>query len=138
MIRFAFVSFWIALPTKMSAFCLWLNSSGDGHMSQLTFPHFGSSIRLSSNRRIHLEEEEGFNLQPPGSIASTIREICGLDFFSTEVAFTPAQAFIVVDYVNEICDMRLKSRPDDGIPDRVVRAIAEELVGFVTASRTPS
>ena len=69
-------------------------------------------------------------------IASTIREICGLDFFSTEVVFTPAHVFIVVDYVNEMCDMRLKSRYDDGVPDRVVKAIAEELVGFVADSKT--
>jgi len=96
-----------------------------------------SDVRSSSNRRIRPEEEEGFSLQPLRFIASAIREICGLDFFSTEVAFTPAQAFIVVDYVNEMCDMRLKSRYDDGVPDCVVRAIAEELVGFVSASRTP-
>ena len=85
---------------------------------------------------ITTEEEEGFSLQPLRSIALTIREICGLDFFSTEVAFTPAHAFIVVDYVNEMCDMRLKSRYDDGVPDRVVKAIAEELVGFVADSKT--
>jgi glutathione synthase/RimK-type ligase-like ATP-grasp enzyme len=85
---------------------------------------------------ITTEEEARFNLQPLRSIASTIREICGLDFFSTEVAFTPAQAFIVVDYVNEMCDMRLKSRYDDGVPDRVVQAIAEELVAFVAIAKT--
>jgi hypothetical protein len=32
--------------------------------------------------------------------------------------------------------MRLKSRYDDGVPDRVVKARAEELVGFVADSRT--
>lgn len=80
------------------------------------------------------EDEEGFGLQPLRSITTTICEICGLDFFSTEIAYTSSQLFIVVDYVNEMCDMRLKSRHHDGVPDHVVKAVAESLVGL--AGRT--
>lgn len=82
------------------------------------------------------EDEEGFGLQPLRAIATTIQEICGLDFFSTEVAFTQAQQFIVVDYVNEMCDMRLKSRHRDGVPDRIVATIVESLIDFTVSCKS--
>ena len=78
-----------------------------------------------------LEEEEGFNLKPLRTIAGTIQEICGLEFFSTEIALTSTQVFVVVDYVNEMCDMRLKSRFTDGVPDRIVQLVVEYLSDFV-------
>jgi hypothetical protein len=77
------------------------------------------------------EEEEGFGLQPLRSLTTIIREICSLDFFSTEVALTAGGSFIVVDYVNEMCDMRLKSSFVDGVPDRIVHRITESLAAFV-------
>jgi glutathione synthase/RimK-type ligase-like ATP-grasp enzyme len=80
------------------------------------------------------EDEERFGLQPLRSITTTIREICGLEFFSTEIALTPGHSFIVVDYVNEMCDMRLKSRHDDGIPDPIVQGIALSLAEFLADS----
>ena len=76
------------------------------------------------------KEEEAFGLQPLCSIATTIQQICGLDFFSTEIAMTPNEKFVVVDYVNEMCDMRLKSSHPDGVPDQVVFSVAEALVEF--------
>jgi len=79
-------------------------------------------------------QEEGFGLQPLRSITTTIREICGLEFFSTEIALTPGGLFIVVDYVNEMCDMRLKSLHIDGVPDRIVQRIAEDLTEFLVVS----
>jgi hypothetical protein len=81
-------------------------------------------------------EEEGFGLQPLRSITATIREICGLEFFSTEIALTPGQSFIVVDYVNEMCDMRLKSLHADGVPDPIVNRIAQSLAEFLCLSGT--
>ena len=80
------------------------------------------------------EDEERFNLQPLRSIISTIREICGLEFFSTEIALTPGQSFIVVDYVNEMCDMRLKSLHTDGVPDPIVQGIAASMANFLADS----
>ncbi len=80
-------------------------------------------------------EEEGFGLQPLRSITATIREICGLEFFSTEIALTPGQSFIIVDYVNEMCDMRLKSLYADGVPDAIVLRIAHSLAEFLASSR---
>jgi hypothetical protein len=77
-------------------------------------------------------DEEGFGLQPLRSITSAIREICGLEFFSTEIALTPGNSFIVVDYVNEMCDMRLKSLYVDGVPDTIVNQIALSMTEFLS------
>ncbi len=52
-----------------------------------------------------------------------IQEVCHLDFFSTEIAVTPEDTLVVVDYVNEVCDMRLQSKYADGVPDNVVTRI---------------
>jgi hypothetical protein len=35
--------------------------------------------------------------------------------------------WVAVDYVNDSCDLRLKSRHADGVPDEVVRQIAERI-----------
>jgi hypothetical protein len=69
-------------------------------------------------------ESAGFSLSPLVSIGRAISTVCRLDFFSTEIAMTPAGQFVTVDYVNEICDMRLQSRHPDGVPDRLARAIS--------------
>jgi hypothetical protein len=82
------------------------------------------------------KDEEGFGLQPLRSITATIQQICGLDFFSTEIAVTPTEKFVVVDYVNEMCDMRLQSRHPDGVPDQIVRSIAESLVDFTLSKNS--
>jgi hypothetical protein len=61
-------------------------------------------------------------------VTRKIREICKLDFFSTEIAITSEKRFVAVDYVNEICDMRLQSQHVDGVPDVVVQAICRTIV----------
>jgi hypothetical protein len=108
------------------------------------FYAFGLIIPCWWNDLTHLYEEvtrkdeEAFELQSLSSIVSVIREICGLDFFSTEIALTTAGQFVVVDYVNEMCDMRLQSIHPDGVPDRVVSAIADAFVGFILSKRGPT
>ena len=84
------------------------------------------------------EQEEMFGLGQLRTIAVTIREICGLDFFSTEVACTAAKTLVVVDYVNEMCDMRLQSLHSDGVPDRVVQSIVDAMTEFITDFHPPS
>ena len=74
------------------------------------------------------EEEQEYNLIGLRDVVGTIKHICELDFFSSEIASTEEGKFIVVDYVNEICDMRLKSKYHNGAPDKVVHQI-ERLVG---------
>ncbi|MBI4534837.1 MAG: hypothetical protein HY708_01075 [Ignavibacteriae bacterium] len=66
-------------------------------------------------------------LQQLIDITTKIWEVCRLDFFSTEIAATPKGKFVIVDYVNDICDMRLQSKHGDGIPDQVVLDICRQI-----------
>ena len=70
------------------------------------------------------EEADRFGLGPLESITAKIGDVCGLDFFSTEIALNAEGRYVTVDYVNEICDMRLQSNHPDGVPDRLAREIA--------------
>ncbi len=80
--------------------------------------------------RSHLYAELGdaqiaaYALEPIPAIVRTIAGISGLRFFSTEIVRDVRGRFLVVDYVNETCDMRLQSRHADGVPDAVARRIA--------------
>ncbi|MFH2138073.1 MAG: hypothetical protein ABII88_06145 [Candidatus Omnitrophota bacterium] len=64
-------------------------------------------------------------------ITLKIARICGLEFFSTEIALTEERKFVSVDYVNDQCDMRLKSTCYDGVPDVVVDEIIRLLIRYV-------
>ena len=74
---------------------------------------------------LHDEDERRHGLAGLRPIMETIERACQLDFFSSEVAMTEERRFIVVDYVNEVCDMRLQSKFGNGAPDAVVRRIEE-------------
>jgi hypothetical protein len=54
-----------------------------------------------------------------------------LRFFSTEVALTEHGTFVVIDYVNETCDLRLQSLHYDGVPDQLVQNIASFIAHYV-------
>ena len=43
--------------------------------------------------------------------------------------------FVVIDYVNDQCDMRLKSLHPDGVPDEVVLEIINNLRLFVAKEK---
>lgn len=107
------------------------------------FYAFGLILPCWWNDQTHIYEEltpkdeEAFGLQPIRSVASTIHQICGLDFFSTEIAMTSAKKFVVVDYVNEMCDMRIQSSHPDGVPDHVVSSIAGALADFTLSQSNP-
>ncbi|MCX8106197.1 MAG: hypothetical protein N3D80_10055 [Ignavibacterium album] len=73
------------------------------------------------------EELEKFHLKKLNEITRKIAKLTELDFFSTEVAITDENKFIVIDYVNDQCDMRFKSKHTDGIPDNVIYEIIEQL-----------
>jgi len=81
------------------------------------------------------EEESKHDLSRLKDITKTIAEISRLDFFSTEICVTDNKRFVVVDYVNDPCDMRPKSIYVDGVPDEVVREIISELI--VQVKKTP-
>ncbi len=61
------------------------------------------------------------------SAARAIGGVCDLEFFSTEIAIRADGSLVAVDYVNEICDMRLQSKAPDGVPDTVVTRICRRI-----------
>jgi len=76
------------------------------------------------------EEEHQYGLSPLGEISRRIAQVCGLDLFSTEIALTSDGSFVSVDYVNDPLDLRLQSKTPEGVPDAIVRSIAEQLAGL--------
>ena len=77
------------------------------------------------------DEEMQFELSALRSITERIAKVCKLDWFSTEVALTPGGRFVVVDYVNDGIDTRIQSKATDGIPDEVIKLMADKLVALV-------
>lgn len=77
---------------------------------------------------LHADEEERFGLTPLRLVTAQIASICRLDWFSTEIALSRDGKFVAVDYVNDGIDLRSQSNAHDGVPDEVIKAIAEDLV----------
>ena len=80
------------------------------------------------------EEVEAYHLQPLFQVIKKIAQVCKINFFSTEIALDIDGEFTVIDYVNEVCDMRLKSCHFDGVPDKIVEKAAERIVAYVKES----
>jgi len=79
------------------------------------------------------EEIDHFQLNEMFSIVEKIASICKLNFFSTEIAVNIYHQFIVIDYVNESCDMRLKSKHVDGVPDSIVVNVSQQIIKYIHA-----
>jgi len=77
-------------------------------------------------QRLNPEEELIFGEQR--RITEKIHEIIGLEFFSTEIVHTRDGRFVVVDYVNDQCDLRFQSDTPDGVPDSVIEEIVKSIV----------
>lgn len=77
------------------------------------------------------DEEAQYELAPLRSITAKIARVCRLDWFSTEIAVTSDGRFVAVDYVNDGIDTRIQSKAADGVPDPVLKQMAEQLVGLV-------
>ena len=97
------------------------------------FYSFGKTICVWWDDKTHiyheLTEEEviKYKLTKLFQLTKLIRKITHLDFFSTEIALTAKNRFVVIDYVNDQCDMRLKSLHPDGVPDEIVERIINSL-----------
>jgi hypothetical protein len=76
-------------------------------------------------------DKSSHSLDPLDNIANQIARLCGLDLFSTEIAFTADGLFVVVDYVNDQIDLRLQSNAAEGVPDAIVKAVADRLANHV-------
>lgn len=86
-------------------------------------------------RRVKLSEEQEFGLAPMRQIIRTIAEVSNLDFFSAEIALAADRRFVVIDYVNDVCDMRFQSEHQDGVPNSLIEEIIDALVAFAASRR---
>jgi len=83
------------------------------------------------------DEASSYNLTPLHGITSSIAQICELELFSTEIALTSNGRFVIVDYVNDPIDLRLQSKAFDGVPNDIVRDIADRLAALVLTHYSP-
>jgi hypothetical protein len=90
---------------------------------------FGKVIPVWWDDQTHIydllteEDINSLNLTRINRITKKIAAITHLDFFSTELVLTRENKFVVIDYVNDMCDMRIKSGHIDGVPDVIVDQI---------------
>ncbi|HSA94605.1 MAG TPA: hypothetical protein VLJ16_01045 [Acidobacteriota bacterium] len=76
------------------------------------------------------EEAAPLGLSPIFAVVRTIARVSRVRFFSTEIARDARGRLAVIDYVNEICDMRLRSAHPDGVPDAIVARIADRIAAY--------
>ena len=82
-----------------------------------------------------VEEEGRHQLNVLRGMMQQIAGLCGLKLFSTEIALAQNGLWQVVDYVNDPCDYRLKSATVNGVPDEIVAAICDRVVGWAKKLR---
>ena len=102
---------------------------------------FGKPVAVWWDDQTHLynelsdEDIDKFNLKRLLQKTRIIAKVTELDFFSTEIVLTDKKKFVVIDYVNDQCDMRMKSRHVDGVPDSIVMKIVNNLKNFILRVR---
>ncbi len=98
---------------------------------------FGKPISVWWDDQTHIYDELGeeeiyyFDLKKLFHKTRTIAKLTELDFFSTEIVLNDQDVFVVIDYVNDQCDMRLKSKHPDGVPDNVVNQIINNMKNYI-------
>lgn len=78
---------------------------------------------------------EDYALWPLFDLGQRLAHVTGLEFFSVEVARTPGNEYLLVDYVNEQIDLRPKSFFADGVPDELLRRVARRVARFADEQR---
>lgn len=73
------------------------------------------------------EDINKFRLEPLYAITKKIWKIYSLGFFSTEISMGKDSRFVVIDYINDQCDMRRKTKFNDAVCDTVIDAVAREM-----------
>lgn len=107
-----------------------------------SFWAFGKAIPIWWDDQTHLYEPmtqdhyRNFKLGKLRTITKKIAELTLLDFFSTEIVLTVDDNFILIDYVNDQCDMRIKSIHYDGIPDDIVHEIIRYMLKFTIRKKS--
>jgi hypothetical protein len=74
-------------------------------------------------------EVDAYGLEPLRTIVRGLADLTQMRFFSSEIALTEANEFVLIDYVNDQCHMLTQSaNPQIGVPDEVVTGLADQLV----------
>ncbi len=81
------------------------------------------------------EEQNSFGLSALPELVMRIASLSRLELFSTEIAYNASNRFLVVDYINDPIDLRSQSEISQGVPEDVVRTIAEDLATYAVNSR---
>lgn len=98
-----------------------------------SFWAFGKVLNVLWDDQTHLYEiisddlKAKINIRRLNQITRTIYNLIQLDFFSTEIVYTDANKFVVIDYVNDQCDMRINTNHADGVPEEIVNQIISQL-----------
>lgn len=86
--------------------------------------------------RVTNQEIKKYGLDPLCNISKRLAKITQLDYFSTEIALTKDNKFYLIDYINDQCDMRLKTNHPDGVPDDVVKEFIDNMIKKITKIRS--
>jgi glutathione synthase/RimK-type ligase-like ATP-grasp enzyme len=89
-------------------------------------------------RQVSAGEEEAQGLGRLRKLTAAIAAIAGIDFFTTEIALDQRGETVVVDFVNEMPDLRGQSEHADGVPEPIIASIVRMLVEMAVAARHPS
>lgn len=102
---------------------------------------FGKVIAVLWDDQTHVYEllseelKSKINLKKLNQITKTIFGLIQLDFFSTEIVLTNNNKYVVIDYVNDQCDMRIKTKHNDGVPDEIVNQIIFYLIKAIKKAK---
>ena len=99
----------------------------DGHRAWVrTLWAFGKPFHLVWNDQTHIYANDSqkylkyLDVYKLDEIMKKLHEISGLDYFSSEIAIDSQNDYYLIDYINDQCDMRFKSKYFDGVPDDAV------------------
>ena len=87
---------------------------------------FGKPVHLIWNDQTHVYAENPnkylrhIDIGKLDFIMEKLAELSGLDYFSSEIAIDKNDNYYLIDYINDQCDMRFKSKHFDGVPNEVV------------------
>lgn len=80
---------------------------------------------------VTLNEIDSELLKEINLMMNKISSVAQLDYFSSEFALDSKNNFYLIDYINDQCDMRLKSSHKDGVPNYIVEEFIDEMIKFV-------
>jgi hypothetical protein len=114
-------------PVEKEGFRFWFRSFFAGGQIFTTWWH----DETHQYSLVDINSVDHFGLAAIPKLMKKIASVSMLSFFSSEIVNCTDGRWVVVDYVNESCDMRLQSKHWDGVPDVLVQQIAGALVKAV-------